>query len=69
MDNRFNNAGVAFIYDANHGQTGYTLRQSNLYCSLCLIKCFRACLCGGGEPQVGEVTHLGEVRLSICLLI
>ena len=27
---------------------------------------FRACLHGGGGPQVGEVTHLGEVtRLSI----
>ena len=37
--------------------------------SFSLIKCFRACLRGDGEPQVGEVTHLGEVRLSICLLI
>ena len=27
---------------------------------------FRACLCGGEEPQVGEVTRLGGVtRLSI----
>ena len=23
---------------------------------------FRACLHGGGGPQVGEVTHLGEVK-------
>ena len=36
--------------------------------SLCIYKLFRACLHGGGGPQVGQigkVTHLGGVtRLS-----
>ena len=37
------------------------MRQPNLYMLL-----IRACLDGGGGPQVGEVTRLGGVtRLSI----
>ena len=37
------------------------MRQPNLYMLL-----IRACLHGGGGPQVGEVTRLGGVtRLSI----
>ena len=41
---------------------------STFQCEYC--QCFRACLHGGGGPQVGEVTRLGGVtRLSIQSLI
>ena len=59
----------------NHLKTGPTRnkifwKQNILFPSGPVVRCLRACLHGGGGPQVVEVTRLGGVtRLSILSLI
>ena len=54
----------------NHDSTHFSIlgvSANALYdCYSGIVDSFRACLHGGGRPQVGEVTRLGGVtRLSI----
>ena len=57
------NASIGWLQTLHNGLVWMEILSLNMRKKICL---FRACLDGGGGPQVGEVTFLGGVsRLSL----